>query len=615
MSGIDNNDGSSDATDPSGSNSQFSMPEHRGVSDAEAIREKYRQERDKRIRPAGTDQYNFAEGEYAHFEDDPYAGPPVPREPVREEMDVVIIGAGFGGLQTAATLRSAGVDNFRMLDVAADFGGTWYWNRYPGIRCDVESYIYLPYLEETGYMPTERYVTGTEIFAYCQQLGRHYGLYERALFQTRVTGTAWDEGSSRWVVTTSQGDELRARFVVTQSGIFTRPQLPGIPGIESFKGRAFHSSRWDYAYTGGNATGGIDKLHDKRVGVIGTGATGLQAVPQLAKASAHLTVFQRTPSAVGVRDNAPTDVEWFKSQAPGWQKERIESFNRISCGELVDCPVDDGWARFFRHMNEAVDAIPEADRTPEAIGAAMEEADFEWNEMVRVRVDAVVRDTDKADRLKAYYRTLCKRPGFSDDYLPAFDQDNSLAGIERITERGMVVDGVEYELDCLVFATGFELGTTWTHQAGYDVVSRDGARLSEKWADGLRTYHGLFSHGFPNIFFMGLTQTGTTISVPHMLQEQADHLAFVIRRSLDDGVSTVEATAAAEAQWQEVIAGYNELRRPFQETCTPGYFNAEGKPRDRRSAIGTGIFQPSTQFFKMLADWRQAGDFEGLQRA
>jgi cation diffusion facilitator CzcD-associated flavoprotein CzcO len=590
--------------------------------DLEALREKYRQEREKRLRPAGTDQFNFAEGTLTHFADDPYAGPPAPRDPVQAEIDVLIIGGGFGGLIAAATLRSAGVENFRILDVAADFGGTWYWNRYPGIRCDVESYIYLPYLEETGYMPTERYVTGPEIREYCRLLGRHFELYHQALFQTKVTDMRWDEEDSRWVVTTSRGDVLRPRFVATQSGIFSRPQLPGVPGIDEFRGRAFHSARWDYEYTGGDETGGLDKLADKRVGIFGTGASGLQVIPKLAESAKHLTVFQRTPTAVHVRDNGPTDVEWFKSLPPGWQKERERSFNELFCGQNVECGIDDAWARFFRRLNDAVAALPEDKREdPAAIGEAMEAADLQWNEETRARVDAIVRDPRKADALKAYYRTLCKRPGFSDDYLPAFDRENvtlvdtSVTGVDRITERGVVVAGVEHELDCLIFATGFELGTTWHHQAGYDVIGRDDQRLSEKWAHGLRTYHGLFSHGFPNIFFMGLTQTGSTISVPHMLQEQAHHIAFIVRRLLDERVDRFEATVEAEDEWQEVIAGYNELRRPFQESCTPGYFNAEGKPEDRRSAISSGIYQPSTQFFQWLMEWRQAGEFEGLTLA
>lgn len=583
-----------------------------------AIRARYEEERKKRLRPEGTDQYVYAEGDLVRFAEDPYAPPPAPRAPLVEDLDVLVIGAGFGGIQTATTLKRQGIENIRILDTASDFGGTWYWNRYPGLRCDVESYIYLPYLEETGYIPTERYVRGREILAYCQQLGRHFGLYDHALFQTGITAMRWDDAAARWVVTTSRGDSFRARFVTTQSGIFSRPQLPGIPGIESFAGHAFHSARWDYAYTGGSTDGGLTGLANKRVGVIGTGTTALQVVPELAKDALSLTIFQRTPTAVGIRDNGPTDPAWFQSLPKGWQQARIESFNAIGNGEDVPCPLDDGWARFYRRMIAAVKAIPEAERTPEAIALAQETADYAYNEEVRARVDSEIRDPAKAALLKAYYRTLCKRPGFSDDYLPACDRDNvaivSVAeGIERITPTGMMVDGVEYPLDCLIFCTGFALGTTWQHQAGYDIVGRNGLLLSEKWAEGISTYHGLFSSHFPNIFFMGLTQTGVTTNVPHMLQEQADHLAWIVRRCLDTGRSRIEASEAAEAAWQDTINAVNEVRRPFQEACTPGYFNAEGKPNDRRSAIGSGIFFPSTAFFKMLGDWRAAGKFEGLE--
>lgn len=588
-----------------------------GAIDVEAVRAKYRAERDKRLKPSGTDQYKFTDGDLAHFAEDPYAGAPEPRPALNEDLDILVIGAGLGGLQLGATLRRKGIGNFRILDIASDFGGTWYWNRYPGLRCDVESYIYLPFLEETGYMPTERYVRGSEIFAYCQRLGQHFDLYERAVFQTKVTGMTWDESDRRWIVTTDRGDTFRARFVTTQSGIFSRPQLPGIRGIERFKGKMFHSARWDYEYTGGSSDGNLTGLADKRVGIIGTGATGLQAVPVLAKCAKQLIVFQRTPTAVGVRDNAPTDENWFRSLPQGWQKHREDTFNRIGNGEDVECPVDDGWARFFRRMIGAAQALPDRARSPEAVAEAQEVADFEHNEMVRARVDEVIDDTETADLLKAYYRTQCKRPGFSDDYLPAFNRPNvSLVdvsgGIDEITENGVIVAGKEYELDCLIFCTGFELGTTWAHQAGYDVIGANGSKLSEKWAQGLVTYHGLFSHGFPNIFFMGLTQTGATVSVPHMLQEQIDHLTHIVDHCLKQGKTRVEATVPAEQAWQEEIGRVNEMRRPFQEACTPGYFNAEGRAEDRRSAIGSGMYFPSTHFFQMLADWRKAGDFEGL---
>ena len=585
--------------------------------DIEAMREKYRSERDKRLDTAGTDQYNFAEGKYGKFDTDPHAGPPPNREPLAEELDVLVVGGGLGGLQLGATLRRNGIGNFRMLDVAADFGGTWYWNRYPGLRCDVESYIYLPFLEETGHVPTERYVRGSEIFGYCQKLGRHFQLYERALFQTKVTALVWSEAEARWQVETSRGDKFRARFVVTQSGIFSRPQLPGIPGIEDYEGCSFHSARWNYDFTGGSPDSAMDRLHDKKVGIIGTGATAIQVVPELAKTARHLTIFQRTPTAVGIRDNGPTNMEWFNSLPAGWQKARQISFNQIANGENVDCPVDDGWARFFQHMIAAAESVLLPERTPETVETAQEAADYQLNEIVRARVDQYVQDPQVASRLKAYYRTQCKRPGFSDDYLSVFNQNNVdlvdvSAGIDRVTARGIVVEGIEHELDCLIFCTGFELGTTWAHQAGYEVVGREGQLLSVKWAKGLRTYQGLFSHGFPNIFFMGLTQTGTTISVPHMLQEQADHISHVIKDCAAEGITAVEATEEAETAWQEVIGQVNDARRPFQQACTPGYFNADGRPEDMRSAIGSGIYFPSTGFFRMWAEWREDGSFAGL---
>ncbi len=586
--------------------------------DADLMRERYRKERNKRVRSEGTDQFILLEGRFAEFADDPYADAPAEREAVQEDLDFLAIGGGFGGLQVGAELRKRGIDNFRIVEVGADFGGTWYWNRYPGLRCDVESYIYLPLLEETGYIPTERYVRGTEIFAYCQQLGHHFRLYERALFQTRVVDARWDVDAHRWVVTTDRGDTFRARFVTTQSGIFSRPQLPGIRGIKDFKGHSFHSARWDYDYTGGSSHGPLDKLADKKVGIIGTGTTALQVIPEVAQSARSLTVFQRTPSAIGIRDNGATDVEWFKSQPQGWQKERIANFTRLSCRENVECGLDDGWARFFRGLIAAGEAIPQDQRTPEAVALAEELADYQYNEMVRARVDEFVGDPQKAALLKAYYRFYCKRPGFSDDYLPAVNRDNVTlvdvsGGIDCLTDGGMVVDGVEYPLDCLIYCTGFELGTTWAHQAGYDVTGREGQLLSEKWKNGLVTFQGLFSRGFPNMFFMGLTQTAATTNVTEMLAEQIDHIMSVVEHCLSQGKDYADVTESAEQDWQDVMARMNEMRRPFQEACTPGYFNAEARPDDTRSAIGSGIYAPATEFFRMREKWRQSGEFAGLE--
>lgn len=581
--------------------------------DIRGLREKYRQERDRRVRPRGTDEFRFAEGELEQFDDDPHTPDIAPREPVLRDVDVLVIGCGIGGIEMAATLTEAGVMDLLMVDRAADFGGTWYWNRYPGIRCDVESYIYLPYLEQTGYMPTERYTRGSEIFAYLQSLGRHFGLYDRALFQTKVTGMVWDDAASRWQVSTDRGDRIRARFVTTQSGIFDRPQLPGIPGLSDFKGHIFHSARWDYEYTGP----ALEHLSDKRVAVIGTGATGLQIVPELARAAKRLIVVQRTPTAVGVRDNAPTDPEWFASLEPGWQRRRIEGFTALANGENADCGVNDGWVRFFRRMITAEQSVPVDRRDPDTVEVAKEAADYEHNEEVRARVDQIVRDPVKAALLKAYYRTLCKRPGFSDDYLPAIDRDNvelvdASVGPTELRPEALFVNGVEYPVDCIMLATGFELGTTWSHRAGYDVIGRDGVRVSEKFVNGMRTYQGLYSVGFPNLFFTGLTQGATTTNVPHMLQEQAEHVTYLVSRALAEGWDTIETTPEAEDDWQDRIAEVNERRRPFQEACTPGYFNAEGRVSDTRSSITSGSYRPATAFFRAWREARRRGELSGV---
>jgi cyclohexanone monooxygenase len=584
------------------------------------VRARYAAERGRRLRTDGTAQFQFLEGDLASFDADPYAPRIADRAPCTEEVDVLIIGAGLGGIQAAVWLRKAGVTDIKIVDRAADFGGTWYWNRYPGLRCDTESYIYLPLLEETGFMPAERYTTGTEIREYCSLLGRHFGLYPKSLFQTMVTGMHWDEAARRWVVKTDRGDALRARFVTTQSGIFNRPQLPGIPGITEFAGTAFHTARWDYEYTGGGPSGGLTGLSGKRVAVFGTGTTALQVVPEVAQHAGQLTVFQRTATSVNYRNNAQTDAEWFTALKPGWQQARIEAFNNICSGlHVPDSPVDDGWTRFFDYLHEATERIPEDQRTPEAIEKAAEAADYEWNAMLRARVDETVNEPAKADSLKAYYRTLCKRLGFSDNFLPVFNRDNvdivdvlSAADL-RFTPEGVSVDGQVREFDCVIFATGFEIGTTWVHQAKYDPVGRGGVRLSDAWGQGLRTFQGFHAADFPNLIFLGMTQTATTLNVSHMLQQQARHVSALIAACLREGIEVIEATPYAVDSWQEVIADKNAQRAEFIRACTPSYLNNEGKgTEDKRAALASGVYFPSFEFWEMLDKWRAAGDYQGL---
>ena len=455
-------------------------PARPGRIDTDALRRRYAEERDKRLRPDGNDQYLRLTGEFAHYLDDPYT-PWTERAPRTDHRTVVCIGGGFAGLVTATRLREADVD-VRIIEKGGDFGGTWYWNRYPGAQCDTASMVYLPLLEETGHMPTEKYVHGSEILAHCQRIGRQFGLYDDALFHTEVTGLTWDEARTRWVIETSRGDRLTATFVVLGTGPLSVPKLPGIPGIGSFGGHSFHTSRWDYGYTGGNPQDQgctpMHKLTGKSVGIIGTGATAVQCVPHLSRDSRALYVFQRTPSSVDVRNNHPIDPDWFaKIATPGWQQRWLENFTANQAGGTADEDlVQDGWTDIARRIRARIALLPPEDLSPAATMAAYEESDFEKMEEIRARADAIVRDAGAARNLKAWYRQLCKRPCFHDEYLQAFNRPNTHLvdtggkGVAQITATGVIAAGREYSLDCIIYASGFEVGTPYTRRAGFEVT-------------------------------------------------------------------------------------------------------------------------------------------------
>ena len=594
-------------------------PENRPLGfDPDELRRKYREERDRRLRADANDQYVEVKGDFAHYVDDPYVAPGFTRAPLFDEVEVVVIGGGFGGLLAAARLREAGIQDLRIIEKGGDFGGTWYWNRYPGAMCDVESYIYLPLLEEVGYVPKEKYTRAPEILAHSAAIGRRYDLYRDALFQTEVTELRWDEDSGRWLVSTNRGDRLKARFVAMSNGPLNRPKLPGIPGIESYKGHSFHTSRWDYGYTGGGPDGNLAKLHDKRVAIIGTGATAVQCVPHLGEAAQHLYVFQRTPSSIDVRANRDTDPEWAQSLKAGWHKQRMDNFNvLVSGGFQEEDLVMDGWTDIIRKLLVMVQE-DKSGAAGQDVGKTMELADFEKMNQIRTRVDSIVRDPATAEALKPWYRQFCKRPCFHDEYLQTFNRPNVTLvdtqgrGVERITEKGVVANGVEYPVDCIIFATGFEVGTDYTRRAGYEIYGRDGLSLTDKWSTGLRTLHGMHSRGFPNCFIMGPQQSAFTVNYPHMLDEQSKHIAYLIRHALDRGARTLEASEAAEEQWVQTIIAFSRMGREFLEACTPGYYNNEGNLSNlaaQNSFFGGG----SILFFNMLKDWRDKGDLSGLE--
>jgi cyclohexanone monooxygenase len=589
--------------------------------DKQALRRKYLEERDKRLRADGNEQYLRLTGRFAHYLTDPYT-PVTPRDAETDHVTFAFIGGGFAGLVTGARLVEAGVGDVRIIEKGGDFGGTWYWNRYPGAQCDTASLVYMPLLEETGHMPSEKYAHGPEIYAHCQRIGRQYGLYDNALFHTEVKDLTWDEDGSRWIISTNRGDRFTASYVGMGTGPLHVPKLPGIPGIEDFEGHAFHTSRWDYAYTGGDPLGApMAKLADKRVALIGTGATAVQCVPHLARACKALYVFQRTPSSVDVRDNRPLDPEWFSSIAtPGWQQRWLENFTANQAGGAADEDlVQDGWTDLSRRIRSRMMSLPRDQMTPTNMLAAYEDSDYEKMEEIRARVDGIVTDRETAQKLKAWYRQLCKRPCFHDEYLDAFNQpaahlvDTDGKGVERITRKGVVAAGREYEVDCIVFASGFEVGTEHARRAGFDVTGRDGVKLSEHWAQGMRTLHGLQIHGFPNAFLVQPTQGANLISnVPHNLTEAGKTIAVTVAHAQATGASQVEATKAAEDAWIDLLLT-GPGRILGSPDCTPGYYNNEGRDPGDAAKFNVGYPHGAMAYFKYIDAWRSSGAFEGVE--
>jgi cyclohexanone monooxygenase len=594
--------------------------------DLAVLREKYRRERDKRLRPEGSKQYIELVDDFAdYYETDPHS-PPLVRDPISADIDVAVLGGGFGGLLCAAYLKKAGVDDIRIIELGGDFGGVWYWNRFPGIQCDNESYCYIPLLEELNYIPSKKFADGTEIYEHCRRIGKHYGLYDSAIFSTQVRALQWDEEIKRWRVSTNRHDDIRARFVVMASGPFHRPKLPGIPGIKDFKGHSFHSSRWDYEYTGGDSSGGLHKLADKRVAVVGTGATAIQIVPSLGRDAKHLYVFQRTPSSVGARNNRPTDPEWVKSLKPGWQKERQRNFHSWTFEGMAPGQPDyvcDFWTELGRNTAARVLALDDpAAMTPEQFMAISEEEDYKVMERLRRRIDGIVEDAETAEALKPYYRFLCKRPCTNDDYLPTFNRPNvtlvdvsSKKGFERATEKGLIANGVEYEVDCIIYASGFEISTEISRRYSIDAIEgRDGLSLFDYWHNGYKTLHGMTSRGFPNQFYTGFTQVGISANIAANYELQGEHIAYIISQALKRGAVTVEPSQEAQDEWCKTIRETATDNTAFTLECTPGYYNNEGGGGGEgiRFYLGEPYGPGFYAFGDLLTAWRAKGDLHGL---
>ena len=522
----------------------------------------------KEVRRGAAD-YMAMEGEFARYLTDVYSADPVEREALSDECEILVVGAGFAGLLLWHKLKAAGFTDVRFCEKGGDVGGTWYWNRYPGIACDVESYSYLPLLEETGYVPTMKFASGFEILEYCQRLAEKFGFYDHCLFHTTVEETAWDEASGRWIVTTDRGDKMRARFVLLANGILTTPKLARIEGMQTFKGESFHTSRWDY---------NID-LAGKRVGIIGTGATAVQAIPELAKTVGELYVFQRTPSSIDVRDQRATTDEERQTWAnePGWARARRARFARISAGRTAMQANDDylsGKVADFKVRKEHAGMLSQEELLDKQL-----EANFRIMEQIRARVDAIVQDPKTAAALKPYYPFGCKRPTFHDEFLPSFNLphvhlvDTAPGGVAEINERGVVHDGVEYPLDVLIYATGFQWMATSTFNM---ITGRDGRTLKQKWeTEGTRTYLGLHSRGFPNLFIIAGPQGGGgSFNFTDAIEAHGEYVVWLLKEMRERGVSTVDVRAEPEQAYAEHCRMSDVATAPLRDCIS--YYNGHG---------------------------------------
>lgn len=561
------------------------------------IKRRFAEERDLRVgyRPEGLDQYVAdleSDPNLARYEADPHAAPLPPRAAVTGHTDVLCIGGGFSGLITSVRLIERGVTDIRVVERGSDFGGAWFWNRYPGIACDTPSYDYVPLLDEMGKVPPRYFASGEYIRDHCQEIARNYGLYDRALFQTTVTSTVWDEQRKLWRIRTDRGDDMTAQFVVVANGTLSQPKLSKIKGMDTFKGYSFHTSRFDYHYTGDD----LSKLRDKTVGIIGTGSTAVQIIPRVGAAAKALYVFQRTPSPIDIRDDRPTDPDWAAALMPGWQRARREEQVKRSIRTPEEL--------------EQIAALPREEKI-----RRQENLNIEHMMRIHRRIEDVVTDKPTAEALKPWYMHRCKRPVYDDMYLQAFNLpqvhlvDTKGKGITEINEDGPVYDGKTYKLDLLIYATGFVVQKTGIYN---DIRGVGGVELNEKYADGIRTVFGVHSHGYPNMFILGGYQASFQFNLTNLLQSQAEYIANCIRQVREAGFRTIDPKPDTEQWWvDEVIANRGKTNR--NKECTPGYYNFEGGDQRRQDGNYMGTYK---QYCEYLTDFIQHMDQKfNLERA
>ncbi|KAF9886974.1 hypothetical protein FE257_010715 [Aspergillus nanangensis] len=592
--------------------------------DKEALLAKYQAERLKRLRKEGVAQFQESRGgAYHRLRED--VKPAVPRDPIHAETTVLIVGGGFAGLVAAVNLEKEGVHDFRIVDKAAGFGGTWYWNQYPGAACDVDSMLYLPFLEETGYIPSRRFPSGAEIRGQVQRIVSKWELERRSHLSTEITAAIWDESIRRWRVQTNHDDHFVTQFLVMATGTFHEPKLPGIPGMTTFKGDHFHSGRWNFDITGGDEKGNMTKLATKTVGIIGTGASAIQLVPKLADDAKKLYVFQRTPSSIQFRDNYEYDAKALQSSLrPGWQRQKMSEFADILMGKIVDKDSDslDGLEEMTMRALVKEATMAGVALQPEEIPELMQLADFRLMERIRRQVDETVTDPATAAKLKPWYSFMCKRPAFNNDYLSAFNKpnvelvDTEGQGVSYLTETGVVANSTEYQVDLLIYSTGFdfEADVGFYRRTGIKMIGTKGRTFDEKWDEkGPSTLFGVHIHEFPNLLYVGPVQSGVTANWTHTTYAVGEHIAKFVANALqaENLSQAFEPTEEAEEDWGKKNEEGSEMRLQFAQTCPPGYYNREGKPEEipaRWAYFPKGIMA----WTNITREWREEGTMQGM---
>ncbi|KAI9049307.1 hypothetical protein LZ554_007151 [Drepanopeziza brunnea f. sp. 'monogermtubi'] len=616
------------------------------------LQERYEAERERRLNDKGLAQYldKSKTAEYIPAEDPWVAEGTLVQKPVADggHIKIAIFGAGFAGLCVAARALLGGSasspSDLLIVDRAGGFGGTWWHNRYPGLMCDIESYIYLPLLEETGYMPKRKYAGGEEIREYTNMLARKFGLHDRAMFQSAGKALTWDPEAKNWkceVIAKPKGQPeslvgFTADYVIICPGATTNVKLPDLPGLTEFKGRMLHTGRWNYDITGGSpANPVLSNLESKKVAIVGTGATAIQVVPATAKYAGELYVFQRTPSAVDFRRNRDTDPEEWKmkiANKKGWQKERSNNFQAFTEGQS-DLPDEDMVSDGMSQMPTLSGSWGSSKLVkPEDLAsylAMMSELDAIRSDRVRQRALDVVKDQETAKSLQAWYPGWCKRPTYHDEYLEAFNQSNvhlvdtAPKGVEALTANGIVHNGKEYPIDVIIWSTGY--GSPFTEsvagQAGIVVTGQNGLDMEDAFKqDRLMSLHGLMAHNFPNLFYPGVLQAGVGVNQVQRLEEQSVHIAYTIKEAEQRTKSqktVIEPTDEACENWGDQCASHAHMLATMAN-CTPSYFNSEGardrmSPAQQAAAARTAIWgQGHLSYARILAEWRASGRLEGI---